>query len=420
MNAPHAGPTADGKIVDESSIRYEGWPVVGVCFLVATFAWAAGFYGQGVYLAELQRLHGWPASLISTATTCYYLFSAVLVVFVSEAIRTLGPRRLLIGGIIAVAAGTAMVGQITSPWQLYIAYALIAFGWAGTSLAAINNTLGLWFDKKRGMAISLALNGASCGGVLGVPLLVGAIGKFGFPATSVGAALVIMALAIPVILIWVGRPPKRALPPADVFAAEPAPAARSIAQIRQAAFGSLAFWTITVPFSLLLVAQVGFIVHQISFLDPIMGRERASIAVALMTAMAVIGRVLFGLVVDRMDQRKAAAASAVSQALALIVMINTRNEAALFAASAVFGFSVGNMITLPSIIVQREFSAVAFGVLVSLVTAICQFTYAFGPGIIGLLRDLSGSYTVPFYACAALQLIAAAIVLVRAKTPKAI
>ena len=117
---------------------------------------------------------------------------------------------------------------------------------------------------------------------------------------------------------------------------------------------------------------------------------------------------------------QAAAVSAVSQALALIVMINTRNEAALFTASAVFGFSVGNMITLPSIIVQREFSAVAFGVLVSLVTAICQFTYAFGPGMIGLLRDAFGSYTVPFYACVALQLIAAAIVLVRAKTPKAI
>lgn len=420
MSAPHAGPTANEKAIDEASIRYEGWPIVGVCFLVATFAWGAGFYGQGVYLAELQRAHGWPASLISTATTCYYLFSAVLVVFVSEAIRTLGPRRLLIAGIVAIAAGTALVGQVTSPWQLYIAYALIAFGWAGTSLAAINNTLGLWFDKKRGMAISLALNGASCGGVLGVPLLVGAIGKFGFPATSIGAALVIMLIAIPAILIWVGQPPKRALPPVDAFDTSPAPAAQSIAQLRSAAFRSLPFWTITVPFSLLLTAQVGFIVHQISFLDPIMGRERASIAVALMTAMAVVGRVLFGIVVDRMDQRKAAAISAVSQALALIILINTRNELALFAASALFGFSVGNMITLPSMIVQREFSPVAFGVLVSLVTAICQFTYAFGPGIVGLLRDAFGSYTVPFYACAALELIAAVIVLVRAKRPQAI
>ncbi|MGL5167652.1 MAG: MFS transporter [Afipia sp.] len=418
MNAPHAKPAAHEKLIDETSIRYEGWPVVAVCFLIATFAWAGGFYGQGVYLAELQRTHGWPASLISTATTCYYLFSAVLVVFVSEAIRALGPRRLLIIGILFMASGTALVGQVTSPWQLYAVYALIATGWAGTSLAAINNTLGLWFDKKRGMAISLALNGASCGGVLGVPLLVGAIGKFGFSATSIGAALVMIALALPAIMIWVGRPPKRVLP--VNVAGEASPAVQTIAQIRRAAFGSLPFWTITVPFALLLVAQVGFIVHQISFLDPIIGRERASIAVALMTAMAVVGRVLFGIVVDRMDQRVAASVSAVSQAVALLVIINTRNEIALFAASALFGFSVGNMITLPSMIVQREFSAAAFGVLVSLVTAICQFTYAFGPGIVGLLRDVFGSYTVPFYVCIALELIAAAIVLIRSKTPKVI
>jgi len=414
MTTPDAGSGANDASNDESSIRYQGWPVVGVCFLIATFAWAAGFYGQGVYLAELHRLHGWPASLISTATTCYYLFSAIVVAFVSEAIRVLGPRRLLITGILSMAAGTALVGQITAPWQLYIVYLLIAFGWAGTSLAAINNTLGLWFDKKRGMAISLALNGASCGGVFGVPLLVGAIGKFGFPATSIGAAIVMIVVAIPVILIWVGQPPKRV----SAVASANAVPVQSAAQMRHAAFRSLPFWTITLPFSLILIAQVGFIVHLISFLDPLMGRERASIAVALMTAMAVTGRVLFGFVVDRMDQRIAACVSALSQALALVILINTRNEAALFVASAIFGFSVGNMITLPSMIVQREFSPAAFGLIVSLVTAICQFSYAFGPGIIGLMRDAFGNYAVPFYGCAALDMIAAMIVLVRARKPQ--
>jgi len=417
MNAPHAEPAAHEQPADETSIRYEGWPVVGVCFLIATFAWAGGFYGQGVYLAEFQRLYGWPASLISTATTCYYLVSAVMVVFVAEGIRALGPRRLLILGILLMAAGTALVGQVTAVWQLYAVYALIAAGWAGTSLAAINNTLGLWFDRKRGMAISLALNGASCGGVFGVPLLVGAIGKFGLPATSIGAALAMPALAIPAILIWVGKPPKRV---AASTVSGAAPVVRSIAQIRGAAFGNLSFWTVTVPFSLLLVAQVGFIVHLISFLDPVMGRDRASIAVSLMTAMAVIGRLLFGAVVDRIDQRKASSVSAISQAIALVVLINTRQDAALFAACALFGFSVGNMITLPSLIVQQEFSAAAFGVVVSLVTAICQFTYAFGPGLIGLLRDAFGGYAVPFYVCAVLQVIAAAIVLIRPKGLKAI
>ena len=33
---------------DEASVRYEGWRIVGVCFLLATFGWALGFYGQSV------------------------------------------------------------------------------------------------------------------------------------------------------------------------------------------------------------------------------------------------------------------------------------------------------------------------------------------------------------------------------------
>ena len=401
---------------DETSFRYEGWLVVVVCFIVATFAWSIGFYGQGVYLAELQRIHGWPASLISTATTCYYLFSSILVVFVAEGIRRLGPRTFLISGIFCMAAGAALVGQVAAPWQLYVAYALIAFGWAGTSLAAINNTLGLWFDKRRGMAISYALNGASVGGVIGVPLMVWAIGKFGFPATVAASALIIVAIAVPAILMWVGTPPKKSLPPIDAHDPKPS-AALTAAKIRSDAFRSLAFWTIVIPFALVLVSQVSFIVHQISFLDPIIGREKAGVAVALMSAMAVVGRVIFGAVIDCLDQRLASSISFVSQALALLVAINTQNEYVLLAASAVFGFTVGNAITLPSLIVQREFSASSFGVVVSLVIAICQFTYAFGPGLIGLLRDWSGGYAMPFYVCMVLELIGAAIVMVRGKKP---
>ena len=178
MDASSPGPVA----VDETSARYDGWRIVVVCFLVATFGWGLGFYGQSVYLAELHRLQGWPTSLISTATTFFYLFGAVLVAFISEAMRSFGPRNCLLGGVVAMAAAAALIGEVTAPWQLYAANALLAFGWAGTSLGVITNTLGLWFDRKRGMAISLALNGASFGGIIGVPLLVTAIGSWDFPA----------------------------------------------------------------------------------------------------------------------------------------------------------------------------------------------------------------------------------------------
>jgi predicted MFS family arabinose efflux permease len=131
--------------------------------------------------------------------------------------------------------------------------------------------------------------------------------------------------------------------------------------------------------------------------------------------MAVIGRVLFSTVIDRLNQRLASAISFASQAVALVIIINSHNEILLISACALFGFSVGNLITLPSLIVQREFDPRSFGVLVSLITAINQVTYAFGPGVVGLLRDASGSYSLPFYGCIALELIAAVLVMVRGR-----
>src|SRR3982074_1322336 len=241
--------------LDETSARYEGWRIVVVCFLVATFGWGLGFYGQRVYVAELHRLHGWPASLVSSGTTFFYLFGALLVAFVSEAIRSFGPRNCLLAGGVAMARAAVLIGQVTEPWQLYAANAMLAFGWAGTSLGIITNTLGLWFDNKRGMAISLALNGASFGGIIGVPLLVAAIGSFGFSGAMIVAAIVMLVLMIPVILIFVGRPPQRG----DIALELAVAPSLSPSQIRAQALRDTAFLSVSAAFALALFAQVGFI-----------------------------------------------------------------------------------------------------------------------------------------------------------------
>ena len=343
------------------------------------------------------------------------MFGALIVAFVSEAVRAFGPRNCLLGGVVTTAIAAVMIGQVTAPWQLYVANALLAFGWAGTSLAIITTTLGLWFDQKRGMAISLALNGASFGGIIGVPLLVVAIGSFGFSGAMIAAATTMLVVMIPVILVFVGPPPDRG----GITAEQAAEDVPSASQIRAHAFRDIAFLTVSIAFALVLFAQVGFIVHLIAFLDPVIGRERAATAVALLTAMAVVGRVLFSTVIDRLNQRLASAISFASQAVALLIVINSRNEMLLLAACALFGFSVGNLITLPSLIVQREFDSRAFGVLIGLITAINQITYAFGPGVIGLLRDVSGSYALPFYVCIGLELIAAVLIMIRGRGGRA-
>lgn len=394
--------------IDETSLRYEGWRVVAVCFLMATFAWAFAFYGQTVYVAEFRAAYGWPSSLISIATSAFFLFGALLVAFFSDAMRAVGLRACLLGGLACMAVAAAAIGFVSSPLQLYITYAVLAFGWAGMSLGAVTNTLGQWFSARRGLAISLALNGASIGGVIGVPAMVIAVQAYGFATTMLAASILMVVIMLPAILFGIGQPPRREQ-------ADAATPMLSSGAIRGRALRSLNFWTIAAPFALVQFAQVSFIVHQISFMDPLIGRERAAAAVAILTLTAFLGRVGLGFFIDRLDQRKVSAALFVSQAAALVLMINFQSDIALLAGSALFGITVGNAITLPALIVQREFDARWFGVLVSLVTAINQVTYAFGPGLIGVLRDWTGSYGPAFYLVAVLQIVAAGIVLIRAR-----
>jgi predicted MFS family arabinose efflux permease len=395
-------------VVAESSPHYVGWRVVFACFVAAIFAWGFGFYGHSVYIAELHRLHGWPTSLISGATTAYYLLGGLLITFVSDAVAKLGPRRLLLAGMACFAVSMGLLAVTQKPWQLYGALLVMSFGWVGMSLGAITNILGLWFDARRGMAISLALNGASFSGILVAPALVFLIEASDFRTGLLIATAAMLAIMTPVVLFCVGRPPRAAAPTQASIAAD--------AQwTRPRALRSWKFWSICTPFALALLAQVGFLVHLISILEPGMGRERAGVALAVMSVMAVIGRVGLGTVIDRLNQRIVTAVALASQAIALLVVMNSAEVTVLFVAVAVFGLSVGNLITLPALIVQREFPSNSFGPVIALSTAINQFTYALGPALMGAVRDLSGGYTAVLAICMAAELLAGAIILFRPK-----
>jgi hypothetical protein len=265
--------------------------------------------------------------------------------------------------------------------------------------------VGLWFDEKRPLAISLALNGASSGGILVTPLLVLAIARYGFASAILGAALMMAVVLLPTIAFWIGRP--------DGAAAQPGAKPAAATWTRHRALRSAKFWSVAAPCALALTAQVGFLVHQIPALEPGMGRLQAALAVAALTIAAITGRFGLGAYAGRLDIRRFAAWSSGSQAVALLVMASTNDVAAQFAACVVFGLSAGNQLTLPALVIQREFEAAAFGTLIALSWAINQFTYSFGAGLLGVIRDATGSYTAPLVICAALDVAAAGLILWR-------
>ena len=373
--------------VQENARSYRGWRIVAVCFALAVFAWGFGFYGQGVYVAQLARTRGWSLSLVSTGVTAYYLMSALMVAFVSDWIRRFGARKVVAGGACAMGGGVALLGVVDQPWQLFGALALMSVGWASTSLGAITNIVGMWFSARRGLAISLALTGASAGGIIVTPALQLAVGAYGFERAMLVSGALLVALIAPLAFLLIETPP--------VTPARQAEAARPARWTRAKALRSAAFWSVAGPFAVIQTTQVAFLVHQISILEPVVGRAAAGFAVSLTTGAAVAGRLLLGLVVDRLDQRLMTALLAASQALAIVAIALWPTPIVLFAGSAVFGASVGNMITLPSLILQREFEPASFGVLVALTTAVNQMAFSAGPGLMGMARDAVGAYGAP-------------------------
>jgi predicted MFS family arabinose efflux permease len=215
------------------------------------------------------------------------------------------------------------------------------------------------------------------------------------------------------VLAWVDWPPSGS--PAGPHPAAAARVQPAAAWTKPRALRSLAFWSVALPFALGIAAQVGFIVHQLAILEPSLGSVHASIAVALTGVFAIGARVLLSFFIDRLHQRLATAILLVNQAVALFAITRTSDPVALYVACSAFGITVGNLITFPSLIIQREFPAASFALVSNLATAVMGLTYAMAPGILGILRDATDGYAVPLYVCIATELLAAAIVLARVK-----
>jgi hypothetical protein len=235
----------------ENSLAYRGWGVVFVCFLLALTSWGFGFYGHGIFLLELQKAHGWSATLTSSASTAYYFVSAILVIYVNSAIAATGPKAVALVGIICMLASAMALPWVIEPWQLFLVYMVMAIGWAATTIAAIYNTLSLWFWECLGPAVSLALNGASAGGIIVLPLLVYLTAKFGFASAMVMSTLFAAFILLPAVLYWLGEPNPTAANKNGIDAIDD-----ERALTRGQALGTFSFWTVAGPFALILLVQV--------------------------------------------------------------------------------------------------------------------------------------------------------------------
>ncbi len=412
-----------------------GWHVVGAAFVSAVFAWGISFYGPPIFLQVLHASHGWPISVISAAISVHFLFGAAVVANLAVLHRRFGIVAVTRAGGLLTALGLLGWAFAREPWQLFLAAPVSGTGWALTSGAALNAMLAPWFVRRRPAALSMAFNGASMGGVLFSPLWVALIVRLGFPATALLVAVVVT------LVLWIlagryfGRSPAAmGLAPDGDAMDLPQPTVRT--HICVAAFPLSRPWrdwrfvTLAGAATLGLFAQIGLVTQLFSVLVPILGKAGAGATMGAVTACAMGGRFLLGLVMPpEADRRTVAAGNVALQAMGSVILLCAGSSVPLLLLGCgFFGLGLGNVTSLPPLIAQAEFNLADVSRVVALVTAISQAGYAFAPAIFGLLRELGsseGGSSLPggaalMFAAAGLIQIAAAgtILLGRGPSPR--
>ena len=383
------------------------------CMAVAVVAWSFALYGPSVYLSALSQSHGWSLAVISSALTLSFLVNATVLSFVGNTIATYGPRPVMAAGATVMALGLGSLGQVSQLWQVYAAFACMGLGWSCLSTTSITATLAPWFDKHQGRAVSVAMLGASLGGIVGVPTLLTLIGSLGFSMAMLVVALILLTTVWPIsFFIMRHRPPDLGLQPAG---AEGQPTLQKTAArvwTRTEALQTRELRTVMLAFGLALLVQIGFLTHQVSLLLPAIGQTATAVCVTSAAVLSFGGRLLLARFSDRLDVRVIACGVLLQATLGLaIASIFSEQAWALIVGVLSYGMTAGNTTTLPPVIVRREFGAVSFGAIFGIAAMLIQIMSAMGPAFFGVLHDLSNGYQLPLGLAALLNVIAAVVIL---------
>ncbi|MGY6499479.1 MAG: MFS transporter [Acidimicrobiales bacterium] len=400
------------------STVFYGWYVALSCAVLLLVTVGVGYYGLAVFLGPLQERHGWSNTAVSGATGIYFAVGGATGALIGSYVDRNGPLRLQTIGVVLLAGSVSLVGFVEELWQLYLVYTVLAVGFGMSSSVAANAIIGRWFVARRARAMSISSTGVSVGGVILVPLATVLVARGGLELAGVVMALIVLALALPVVrlvLAWdpsdLGlRPDDGAALPSTTRAALDDSVQRRVWTRRQAS-STLAFWAILVGFALVLMAQTGFIIHQISFLTERFGSETAAAAALSITALgSIIARLVVGVFADDWDKRHLTIVLFVVQACAVFGLVMVENRIATYGLVLVVGFTIGNIYMMQSLLVGETFGLVSFGTVFGLVGVATQVSSGLGPFAIGLIEDATGGYTAPFTVTAVTTLVAAVVV----------
>jgi sugar phosphate permease len=407
-----------------SGVHYGWWIAVGIA--VVMFATVGvGFYGLAVFLRPLQEENGWSNAAVSGATGLYFSATGLTGFAVGPLVDRNGPIRYMTVGVALVGVSVLMLTQVDQLWQLYAVYLIqaVAFGLAGS--VAVSSIMARWFVTTRAKALSISSTGVSLGGVVLSPLGTWLVGRGGVALAALVMGLLVLAVGLPIVatvLVWdphdIGLEPDAGAPDTAATSDALSDEVQRRVWTRAQAAKTRAFWSILIAFVLVLLAQTGFLLHQIAFLtDRLASANAAALALSVTASGSIVARLALGQIADRLDKRLLASGLFVVQGIAVLVLLVIDGRVVTYVLVMIIGFTIGNVYLMQTLLVAEKFGLVSMGTVFGVISLAAQVGSGVGPFAIGWIEDRSDSYVLPF-ALGALLTLAAAVIVLFADTPE--
>lgn len=375
---------------------YYGWRVVAVAFLTHCLTVGCVFYSFGVFFAPLVDDFGWTRAQISWGFSSVSIFGALYAPIVGRVVDRFGPKPSQLVGV-AVLGGTLMLlGHIHSLHEYYLLMALL-LSLGSTALGPIpsNTAVASWFLRRRGRALGIATAGISMGGVVFVPLAHWLITSLGWrEAFWALGVLVWMAGLVPVAR-WMRKAPHE-LPAIERPTTGGDPRlARELERSMTAreAVRTRDFWLIAAAFSLTVMGLSAVLLHQVPMLiDLGVDPHRAALALGATAGVGVIGKLGFGALLDRFEQRRVIVGCFLLQAAGLAILPFAGAPLLLGLYVVIYGYAMGGNATLQATVLGECFGRLHYGAIAGRMSPIIVLSQALAVPLIGWMRDRTGSY----------------------------
>ncbi|MCX7864125.1 MAG: MFS transporter [Novosphingobium sp.] len=393
----------------------QGWKVVLASF-VGFYSFSILIAAMSAFMGPMAAEFGWSRTLLSAGTSISSIVTMLLAPVLGILVDRYGTRRIALPGVafsalivVAMATNTGSGGYWLALWLIYALAGLMVNTpvWA----QAVSSV----FERSRGMALAIALAGATAAHATIPPMSFFLIDAFGWRLAFVvlGGGLGTIAWIICFAMFFDARDRARMMQ-ARLGKGEAGELTSQIAGLTLAeAWRSTALWRIGISILVIMALTIGFLVHQIEILVSAgVSREQAAWLAGLAGAMGIVGKLVTGVLIDRFPGNWVGGLTMSTAGIAFAMLIGgIATPALIVIAMMVNGYTGGAKLQITSYLTAQFAGMRNFGKIYGAISSLVAVGSGIGPILAGLIYDGTGSYQLFLIGGAIALLMSAALML---------